>query len=59
VHLDLAGELTAALAPGGRLIAGGIIRDQREPVVAAFAAAGARVIDERGTEEWVVLLLQR
>lgn len=59
VHLDLAGELAAALAVGGRLIAGGIIRDQREPVLAAFAEVGLEPVGERGTDEWVVLLLER
>ena len=59
VHLDLAVELAASLRPGGKLIAGGIIRDQREPVLEAFAAAGLAPVDERGTEEWVVLLLER
>ena len=57
--IDLAPALTAALAPGGRLIAGGIIADQRQNVLAALQAVGLKPLAERAQEDWVVLLLER
>lgn len=57
--VDLAGELAAALRPGGRLLASGIFIDREPEVVAAFRAIGL-VVRERTTEgDWVALDVER
>ena len=56
---DLAADLASALAPGGRLVAGGIVVERRDEVVAAMVAQGLEVEAERERESWVGLLLRR
>lgn len=48
----LADELAAALAPGGRLIASGLIDRRRDEVAAAFRGRGLAVVGERSEDEW-------
>jgi ribosomal protein L11 methyltransferase len=56
VLVILADSLKAALSPGGILISSGII-DQREPeVIAAFEAAGLRLIERFVDGEWIALV---
>ena len=56
VLTDLAPHLIGAMAPGGRLIASGIIDDRADEVVAALERGGAK-LDERLIDgDWVTLL---
>jgi ribosomal protein L11 methyltransferase len=54
-----AARLVAEVATGGALILSGFLAQERDDVVAAFAAAGGRLIDEVREEEWVAALLER
>ena len=59
VLVRLAGELAAALRPGGNLLASGIFIDREAEVALALAGAGLR-IDRRWAEgDWVALLAVR
>jgi len=58
VIAQLAPSLRAALAPDGRLIASGIIREREGEVVEALAAAGLIVVQRLAQDEWVALLLR-
>jgi ribosomal protein L11 methyltransferase len=57
VLVDLAPRLAAHLAPGGRLVASGIIEPRATEVLDAMAAAGLAPIDRRDDEDWVSLVL--
>jgi ribosomal protein L11 methyltransferase len=52
---QLAAELRAALAPGGRLLACGIIDQKVDEVLTAFAAAGLAVQHRQESGDWVLL----
>jgi ribosomal protein L11 methyltransferase len=52
VIIELAQPLVDALAPGGRIIASGIIGEREHEVTAALAAAGARVVSSRAMGDW-------
>jgi ribosomal protein L11 methyltransferase len=52
----LAGDMAAALAPGGTLIASGIIAEREPEVVEAFAAAGLEPVERRQDGDWVALV---
>ena len=54
----LAGDLARALAPGGRLIASGLIADRQDEVVATFSDCGLRLQVDRSEDEWQALALQ-
>lgn len=56
--VELAPVLMDRVAPQGTLLAAGILRDQAEGVVDAFAAAGASVAERRDSGEWVALRLE-
>ena len=56
--VDLAPRLAAHLAPGGVLIASGIISERAGEVVEALRAAGLTVRDTRDDGEWVALRLE-
>jgi ribosomal protein L11 methyltransferase len=49
--------LQKRLAPGGRLIAGGILLGEAETLVAAALAAAFRIVDRRTEGEWLCLTL--
>lgn len=49
-------RVAAALRPGGRFIASGIVRGRRDEVERAMADAGLRVSGEREEGEWVSLV---
>jgi ribosomal protein L11 methyltransferase len=53
--VQLAPDLRAQLAPGGRILASGIFRDREADVVAAFAAAGLTMGRRWDEEDWVAL----
>jgi ribosomal protein L11 methyltransferase len=55
--IDLAGALAARLVPGGRLVLSGILREQRDEVIAAYAARGLRLHSESAAGEWCLLEL--
>jgi len=55
----IAPQLASALAPGGRLIFSGILREQEAEVVAAFRAAGLRVLKRAPKGKWVSGLASR
>jgi ribosomal protein L11 methyltransferase len=59
VLVDLAAELADALRPGGRLLAGGIIRDRESDTQGAFEAAGLRVVGRGSETDWLTLEAQR
>jgi ribosomal protein L11 methyltransferase len=54
----LAVDMTSALAPGGVLIASGIIAEREAEVVEAFAAAGLTPVERRQESDWVALVYQ-
>jgi ribosomal protein L11 methyltransferase len=58
VLVELAPRLAAHLAPGGRLVAAGIVSERAAEVVVAMTATGLRVADRRDDGEWVALLLE-
>jgi len=58
VLADLAPRLAAHLAPGGVLVAGGIIAGRADEVVLAFESAGLTVGDTLDDGEWVALRLE-
>lgn len=53
---NLAPELRRALAPGGRLVAAGILRERRQQVVDAFTAAGLSFVEEHHDGDWVTFV---
>lgn len=57
--VDLAPELAAAVAPGGRLIASGIFIDRESDVRSALQAAGLNVVDRSIETDWVCLRANR
>jgi ribosomal protein L11 methyltransferase len=59
VLVDLAPRLLAHVAPGGSLLASGIIEPRAGEVVGALTAAGLAVAARRDDGEWVSLHLRR
>jgi ribosomal protein L11 methyltransferase len=57
--MELAPALVRALAPGGALVLSGLLSHQRERVVAAYRAQGARLVSARVVAGWGVLTLER
>ena len=55
----IASDLAAHLAPGGRLVVGGIIEAEEADTEAAFAAHGLRVVSRDQDGDWVSLELGR
>ena len=56
---ELASELAAALAPGGKLLASGIIAEREQEVLDAFAAAGLAVECRVQAGDWVTSVAHR
>src|SRR5262249_18141794 len=56
VLATLAVDMATALAPGGLLIASGIIDEREDEVVTAFAAAGLEPVERRQEGDWVALV---
>ncbi len=59
IILRLFDGLDAHLAPGGCLLASGIIADRAAEVVAGASRHGFKVIERRDEKEWVALVLGR
>jgi ribosomal protein L11 methyltransferase len=59
VLVELAPRLAAHLAPGGTLLASGIIEGRAAEVTAALEAAGMRVEERQDDGEWVSLRVMR
>lgn len=57
LHMQLAPLLAGAVAPGGRLLASGIISARADETLAALRAAGLTLVDRWGEGEWVALEL--
>ena len=58
VLVDLAPRLAAQVAPGGTLLASGIIEPRAPEVIAALSAAELRPVGRRHDGEWVSLRLE-
>jgi ribosomal protein L11 methyltransferase len=58
VLVELAGELAAALRPGGRLLASGIFIDREADVAEAFGAVGLAAVARTEEGDWVALDLK-
>lgn len=58
VIAGMAPALAARLAPGGRLIAAGLIDSQEAEVTQAFQAHGLQVIERAQENDWVLLVAQ-
>ena len=52
VIVELAPQLAAALAPGGRLIASGIIAEREPEVIHTLTQQGLRIVSSRAMGEW-------
>lgn len=58
VIADMAEELSAKVAPGGRLITSGIVRERSNEVLDAVTNAGMRLIKTLDDGEWVALVFE-
>lgn len=56
VIIGMAPALAARLAPGGCLIAAGLVDSQESEVVAAFHAQGLQVVDRAQEKDWICLI---
>ena len=59
VLCDLVPAMAARLAPGGRVILSGILSDQSDDILAAYASAGFAMVSRHDEGEWTGLLLRR
>jgi ribosomal protein L11 methyltransferase len=59
VLVELAAPLAAHAAPGGTLVASGIIEGRADEVLAALTAAGFTLVERLDDGEWVSLRLAR
>lgn len=59
ILVDLRRGLAAALPPGGRLLASGVIRERRAEVEAGLAAVGLQLEEVRERENWLALRFRR
>src|SRR5919108_2631216 len=59
ILVDLAPRLAAHLAPGGTLLASGIVSERRSEVESALVAVGLRVVERRIDGDWASLRLRR
>lgn len=57
--IELAPDIAAALAPGGRAILSGLLATQTEAVEAAYLAQGLRRADAETLGDWQVLVMAR
>lgn len=58
VLIPIAGDLARRLAPGGTLVLSGVLGEEAEAVLAAYAAAGLACVDRRDLAEWCALVLR-
>lgn len=57
--IDLAPDMAAHVAPGGRAILSGLLIEQADRVIAAYAAAGFEVESRAEIDVWATLTLRR
>lgn len=55
----LSGDVGRVLAPGGVLLLAGLLNDQADDVIAAYEAAGCRLVDRHVVGDWPTLMLVR
>jgi ribosomal protein L11 methyltransferase len=55
----MAPQLAQVLAPGGLLIASGIIEARRQDAEPALLATGLELIDQANIDDWFVLILRK
>ncbi|GIW19872.1 MAG: hypothetical protein KatS3mg065_0168 [Chloroflexota bacterium] len=56
ILVELAPSLAAELAPGGRLVASGIVDERAAEVEAAFVAAGLAVVERLKDGDWIAFV---
>jgi ribosomal protein L11 methyltransferase len=59
ILIFLAPAMAQALAPGGSLIASGIISEKVEGVIVAFEVAGLKIVEQRNEGDWVALYARK
>lgn len=59
VLVPIAPELAARLAPGGNVVLSGVLGEEADAVLAAYAAAGLELADRRDLGEWCALSVRR
>jgi ribosomal protein L11 methyltransferase len=57
--IALAADVAAVMAPGGTLLLAGLLNEQADDVIAAYEAAGCRLVDRHVVGEWPTLVLVR
>lgn len=55
--IDMAGEVTAALAPGGRVILSGVLNEQADEVIAVYTSAGNSLEYREEIGDWTTTTL--
>ncbi|MCL4500152.1 MAG: 50S ribosomal protein L11 methyltransferase [Chloroflexi bacterium] len=58
VIIEMAPDLAAKVAPGGKLVASGIVQERAEEVLAALEETGLTLLQDRRDGEWVALVMQ-
>ncbi|PIE11715.1 MAG: 50S ribosomal protein L11 methyltransferase [Rhodobacterales bacterium] len=56
--VDLAPSMAAHVAPGGRAILSGLLREQGEEVASVYAAHGMALVDREDIGEWCCLVVE-
>lgn len=59
ILIEICEAVVAHTKPGGSIVLAGIIESREQDVIAAYEAAGARVVNRRFAEDWVSLVLTR
>jgi len=57
--IDMAGDVTAALAPGGRVILSGVLNEQADEVIAVYTDAGNSLEHREEIGDWTTTTLVR
>lgn len=57
--IALAEDVAGVMAPGGILLLAGLLNEQAEDVIAAYAACGCRLLDRHVVGDWPTLVLTR
>lgn len=57
--MDMANDVVSALSPEGRLILSGILSEQAQDVINAYAHQGCTLMDQRAHKEWSVLVFRK
>lgn len=58
VLVPIAGDVAARLAPGGLVVLSGILGEEADAVLAAYAGVGLELADRRDLNEWCALVLR-